>query len=62
MVDGSNDASWHKEVPFGYAIDEKNIYGVCGPQNCRFFRPSREITAKTLMIYNFQTVNLATYL
>ena len=59
MVDGSNDASWHKEVPFGYANDEKFIKGVYDPKNRRFFRPSREITAKTLMINHFQTVQIS---
>ena len=56
MVDGSNDASWHKGVSFGYVNDEKYIKGVYDPKNRRFFRPSREITAKTWMINNFQTV------
>ena len=35
---------------------EKYIKGVSEPKNRRFLRPSREITANTLMTYNFQTV------
>ena len=35
---------------------EKYIKGVFEPQNRRLLRPSREITANTLMTYNFQTV------
>ena len=35
---------------------EKYIKGVSEPKNRRLLRPSREITANTLMTYNFQTV------
>ena len=38
MVDGSNDASWHKEVPFGYANNEKDIQGSTAPQTVAFFQ------------------------
>jgi len=45
MVDGSNDASWPKEVPFGYVDAKKILLGVYDPQNRRIFRCSREIPA-----------------
>ena len=35
---------------------EKYIQGISDPKNRRLLRPSREITANTLMTYNFQTV------
>ena len=38
---------------------KKYIKGVCGPKNRRYFRPIREITAKTLMINNYQTVRFS---
>ena len=43
----------------GMRMMKKYIKGVYDPQNRRFFRPSREITATTLMINNFQTVQLS---
>ena len=46
-------------MPFEYANDEKIHQGVYGPKNRRFVRPSREITAKTLLINNFQTVQFS---
>ena len=55
MVDGSNDASWLKEVPYGYANNEKIHSGGLRPQKLPPFRPSREITAKTWTINNFET-------
>ena len=62
MVDGSNDASWPKEVLLGMRMMKKHIKGVYDPKNRGFFRLSREITAKTLMIYNFQTVQFSHFL
>ena len=41
---------------FGLRMIEKYIKGVSEPKNRRLLRPSREITANTLMTYNFQTV------
>ena len=38
---------------------KKHIRGVYSPKNCHFFQPDREITAKTLMINNFQTVRFS---
>ena len=35
---------------------KKYFKGVFDPKNRRFFRPSREVTAKTSVINNFQTV------
>jgi len=35
---------------------KKYFKGVYDPKNRRFFRPSREVTAKTSVINNFQTV------
>ena len=55
MVDGLNDASWLKEVPFGYANVEKIHSGGLRPQKLPLFWPSREITAKTQTINNFET-------
>jgi len=45
MADGSNDASWPKEVPFGYADAKKMFLGVYDPQNSQNVWRSREITA-----------------
>jgi len=36
MVDGSNDASWPKEVPFEYADDEKILLEVYDPKTAVF--------------------------
>jgi hypothetical protein len=43
----------------GVRMMKEYIKGVCDPKNRRFFRPSREILAKTLMINNFQTVRFS---
>ena len=43
----------------GMRMMKKYIKGVNDPKNRRFFRPSRGITAKALMINNFQTVQFS---
>ena len=43
----------------GMRMMKKYIDWVYDPKNRGFFRPSREITAKTLTIYNFQTVQFS---
>ena len=40
----------------GMRMVKKYFKGVFDPKNRRFFRPSREVTAKTSVINNFQTV------
>jgi len=37
MVDGLNDASWPKEVPFEYVDAKKILLGGLWSQNCQFF-------------------------
>ena len=56
MVGGLNDASWYKEVPCDCVNDGQTFLGVFDPKNRGSIYFSREITAKTLMINNFQTV------
>lgn len=41
---------------------KKYFKGVYDPKNRRFFRPSREVTAKTSVINNFQTVQFGNLL
>jgi len=37
MIDGSNDASWPKEVTFGCADAKKILLGVYDPKTVAFF-------------------------
>jgi hypothetical protein len=54
--DGSNDAVWSKEVPFGGGNDVKLFLGVEIPKNPNFLTPDAENPAKSIHSNNFWTV------
>ena len=63
MVDGSNDASRHKKVPFGYAKDEKmHLGGLRPPKPSLFFDPVGKSQPKLWWSITFKRYDLATYL